>query len=393
MMAPKGKGVDPYYTPQLIADELASALPSSLSGVVFDPAMGEGALLEAVERRFGDQVRLAGLDVDRQVVRKVRAQRPNWIIGSADFLEARSRVSSAPWKLTSGLVGAVVMNPPFSFRGNAGFRIVYGDFDGLVTPAMHFVAEALTWFQPEAGFFLILPDGALDAERNLSLWEQISKAYRVDRVAKLRSSSFQRARVSTSLVRIERRVGLSSVSSDLNSGALRASFRLGAGYGSCRCVEIVRGRVPVHSVRKAGYLSANDAAPFVHTTDMRATSKFAGSAASRLADYAPLIVISRVGQWRPPRVIDVGQAVLSDCVIGLRPRKGTSIVDLAKVVRELEPMILSEYRGTGAPYLTLARLSRVLAEAGLNPQVVKASSAVAPCNCSTALGGVTATYE
>lgn len=381
-MPTKRQGVDPYYTPELVAHELATFLPSTLNGAVFDPAMGEGALLQAVEDRFGDSVHLLGLDLDRKVVDEARGRHAHWILGNANFLSPRSRGASAPWGMVKRSLSAVVMNPPFSYRGNGGVAIEYFEFRGRVTPAMHFLVEALSSLRPAEGFYTILPDGALDAERNRLLWEIISRSFSVDRLSRLESNSFGGARVSASLVQIKRHsivmegclVGLRTRMDWLSRSADRSAT-------GCRCIEIVRGRVPGHTLDGLP-VGAGDVVPFIHTTDLQCSGRGRRKAPSRLADSAPLVVIARVGAWRAPRVFNVGRVVLSDCVYGLRPRAGTTVEDVLGSVSLLESAIRFEYRGTGAPYLTLESLARVLGEAGWNVRIVKAGSRVSPCDCS-----------
>lgn len=374
--------VDAFYTPAAVAARLAAHLPADLSGNVLDPAAGGGALLHAVGDRFSSNVQLLGLDIDRQSVRKLRLEEPGWLLGNADFLSTSSRSSSRPWRTAKTSLSAVVMNPPFSYRGNGGAVIEFRGFKGRVAPAMHFLVEVLRSLRPEAGFYVILPDGALDAERSEQLWREIRGAYEVERLERFQPSSFEGARVSTSLVRI-RRLALEADSNFPNAATGGrfdcASAKLKIKHG-CRCLEVIRGRVPVHSLDSSAQ-RGGPVAPFIHTTDLENPVKNRWVADSRLSDLAPLVMLTRVGRWRRPRVIEVGRVVLSDCVFGLRPRSLLRVDDVVNSVDQLESILRSEYRGTGAQYLTLQSLTRVLKESGWNVHVVKAGSAIADCTC------------
>lgn len=371
--------LDAFYTPPWAAEALASALPDSLAGGVLDPAVGGGALLAAVERRFGDEVSLLGLDVSSDAVRTLREMHPAWSVSTADLLRVPSRAASQAWRAAREDLGAVVMNPPFSYRGNGGASIEYGKFRGRVAPSMHFLTEVVRSLDPSEGFYAILPDGALDAERHEGLWEQLRTEYTIDRMARLRSSSFEGARVSTSIVRLYR--SLAPVVSPTIPMAIAPAQLPPRSSAACRCLDVVRGRVPLHALPSLSLEGVS--APFVHTTDLKATV-LSRSAPDRLADVAPLLLISRVGRWRRPRLIEVGRVVLSDCLFGLRPRAQAGLVDLVDSLPALELEFQAQLRGTGAPYLTLTDVSRVLGGAGWHAQTVRAGEPPSECGCGQA---------
>ncbi|WP_138945363.1 methyltransferase [Plantibacter sp. M259] len=342
-MASKRGTVDAFYTPQWAAEALASALPGTVAGPVLDPSVGGGALLSAVEKRFGTAVDLLGLDVNPEAVRRLRSTHSHWAVSTADLLSARSRASTLAWRAARENLDAVVMNPPFSYRGNGGALIDYGGFRGRVSPSVHFLTEVVKSLDPVHGFYAILPDGALDAERHLGLWAEIAAAYSVDRLERLGTSSFRGARVATSIVRIRRLQEVStrrldSVPTKPSSTAPRDT--------SCRCLEVVRGRVSLHSLGAVEGMEPS--APFIHTTDL-SSMVLQRFAPDRLADDAPLVVFGRVGKWHAPRLIEVGRIVLSDCLFGLRPRTQSSLSALMVDLATLEPSLRARMRGTGAP--------------------------------------------
>ncbi len=380
MLKPRD-GVDEYYTPDRVAESLASALPSSLKGAVLDPAVGGGALLDAVEARFGTSISPIGLDVSAEATRHLRLMRPSWTVSRADALNPVSRASSRAWRMaTQTDLAAVVMNPPFSYRGNGGHVVEYGGFRGRVAPSVHFLVEVLHALEPREGIFAILPDGAIRAERHTRLWEQISSNYQVEVLDRPSDSSFHGARVSTSIVHIHRRM-----SSNVGESSPTFSLPLQhpVGQSACRCVEIVRGRVPIHSL--ASFSGEEAVAPLFHTTDLLLGS-VARTAPERLADAAPLILFSRVGKWRTPRLIELGRVVLSDCLFGVRPRNLSSIDTLRKQLDSISSALESRLRGTGAPYLTLRDMTEVLRTSGWDPHVVKAGSEIGRCGCGATTG-------
>jgi hypothetical protein len=370
---PRRNAVDSFYTPTWLARELAEAMPANLEGRVLDPSAGAGALLAGVRDRFGEKVTLVGIDVDAEVVGRLRRAEPKWLVSHADILTARSRRSSRAWRAASDDIAAVVLNPPFSYRGNGGDHINYGEFNGRVAPAMHFLVEVLRDLAPTSGVFAILPDGAIDAQKHQALWTEIRQRFDVVRLRRFKPTTFLGARVSTSLVRL--------IPGTSGQAPIEITTTRDSPVTGCRCVEVIRGRVPVHKVRDA--LPAVNPAPFFHTTTL-STQVPRFTAAAELSDEAPLVVITRVGRWSEPTVVDLGRIVLSDCLIALRPKSRAHVDALRASVEEAGSEFRQNYRGTGARYLTLDAVVRELETLGWHPHVVKASSGVGDCCCELA---------
>lgn len=367
--------VDAFYTPSELARELAEAMPADVQGRVFDPSVGEGALLAAVGARFGDAVQLLGLDSDQRVVRAVQSRQPHWIISRADATSVRSRRVARAWRLASQEVSAVVLNPPFSYRGNGGYMVSYGTFSGRVAPAMQFMVEILTNLRPRQGIYAIMPDGALEAERHRELWEVILQSHSLSRVRRLSNSSFRGARVSTTLIRLTpdgRQNNALSIAPVGRHGTMVPTD------GACRCVELIRGRVPVHRVPT---FDASSNCPFLHTTNLRATASRLVAPAS-LSDEGPMVIINRIGVLREPTVLNLGRVVLSDCLIALRPKSRSQVDQLQSEICAGARSLSSQYRGTGAKYVTVDAVLRELQALGWHAHHVPAGSGVGTCCCA-----------
>lgn len=363
--------IDNFYTPAWLAEIFAAFLPAGLSGGVLDPTVGAGALLRAVQDRFGDRVTPLGIDIHPAVVRQLRVAEPEWVVSNADLLIASSRRNSKAWRLAKSNLAAVVINPPFSHRGMGGAIVSYGTFEGRVAPAMHFVVELLTHLSPREGYLAILPDGAFEAERHRALWAEIERQYLVERLDRFKANSFNGARVSTSLIRLTN-------GQTPNVSSEQPQIRPSNG-GRCTCVEVIRGRVPVHTLR--GGISS-EPVPFLHTTNLLHHPSAGGLVGPmRLADQAPLVILTRVGRWSRPIIVDIGRVVLSDCLIGVRPRMRTELHRLRKSIDSESLRFQAGYRGTGAQYLTLDALVTRLQQIGWHPHVVKASQSISSCCC------------
>jgi hypothetical protein len=363
--------LDAYYSPPWLANELAAALPSDLRGVVLDPSVGGGALLTAIDARFGADVKLVGLDVDGPTIASLGAIHGEWLLSRADLLNTRSRRASHAWRLASSEVAAVVMNPPFSYRGNGGAIVRFHEFEGRVAPAMQFLLAVLTDLRPSVGVYAVLPDGALDSDKHAALWSVIQSRYGVERLQRLRTTTFKGARVSTSLVRIvSGRSHLESVPPPPQARALAPK--------DCRCVSLIRGNVPVYRLTE---FSGGDSVPFLHTTNLRQGGSEL-SASSRNAVEAPIAIMNRVGKWRDPECVDLGRVVLSDCLIALRPHLRTQIQPLMADLAGSADMFAAAYRGTGAQYITVAKVSQLLEQVGWLPHRAYPGQAAVLCSCA-----------
>lgn len=373
-----GLGNDAFYTPSWLAREVADCLPDNLAGAVLDPTVGGGALLSAVCERFSDEVTALGIDIDPKVLQKLRSKEPGWVLSRADLLSRESRQQSRAWRQAKTSLSAVVVNPPFSYRGNEGASVSLGSFQGRAAPAMHFLIELMTELSPSSGFFAILPDGALDADKHRELWAEIQKGFAVNRLNRFATTSFRGARVATSLVHLKSLPSQRLVAGSFKCPvpAKRPNYR-----DRCLCVDVIRGRVPVHSVKGAtkqdGPLS-----PFLHTTTLaRMHLSDDYRAPSSLADDAPFILLTRVGRWSSPIAVEIGRVVLSDCLFGLRPRDRGQLDHLRGEIDRARTAFVARYKGTGAKYLTLTELVEQIEQLGWHPHVVKASSRGQLCCC------------
>lgn len=373
--------IDAVYTPDWLADALVGELPPDLCGAVVDPCVGEGALLSAIQRRFGDALSLNGIDVHAPTVNLLRREQTAWSISLGDSLNERSIRSTRVMQNARDRTAAVVLNPPFSFRGSGGVRIRFGDSVQKVAPAVGFVHTALTVFRPTIGLYAIMPEGAMFGQRSGRVWAALESNYEVAVTRSVSNSAFGAIRANTVLVRFTPRPGRATVP------AHKRRERSTRNVGNCRCVEIVRGRVPRYLSARAA--AAQNLAPYLHTTDMRAlrngtweTATTPSHAAER-ATRGPFLLLNRVGAFQDPTEYPFDWAVLSDCLYALRTTNAALLQDLTAKLRRRSRDLASSYRGTGAPYLTVEQLMAFLVAIGWNPIFVRASDAPGGCRCQS----------
>jgi hypothetical protein len=370
------RGVDRYFSPVDVAKEMARQIPSSFDGLVFDPAAGNGALLAAAIEQAPSAEILAA-DVDAVSVAQLRAAYPHWTVGSADVLNPRSRGSSSAWRRAgSGQETIVLLNPPFSFRGGSGARVILGGESRIVSPAVAFLLEVARSLDGVKSIIALLPEGCLHNLRDRPVWRELHGGFEQDVIRTFAPRAFPGAVANTVLVRLDS--GASRSPSAAETPVLRV---LGS---QCTCVDVIRGRVAVEASSSTD--AGSSAAMFLHTTDLADTARGVPRlrfAPTRLATRGDLLLIPRVGPGPSGRIKLARDAtiVLSDCLFALRTREALLVDRLNAFLVEYSTALGDEYRGTGARHLTLERLAGFLRAHGWAPRHVGASATDVSCSC------------
>ncbi len=377
--------IDQHFTPSWLADLVAAAVPANLQGFAIDPAAGSGALLASLQRRGLETLSPLAIDIDRSVVSDLRSAYPAWTVSVADSLSPRSRASTHAWRIArSRGVEVVLLNPPFSYRGGPSTITSFRGFVGRLSPAAQFVAMSIDYLKPRYGTIAILPEGVLEGQKYRSFWDEVARTHVVRVLHRLDNSSFSGVRARCSLVEIIAREPSTVLNFDTPGDACTSPptatrWREPAEiFHSCRCVEVIRGRVPRHRVSLA-----SEGIHFVHTTNLQSDNAVltADRASSGLSTSGPYVLLPRIGYPNGKIAISrQSSLVLSDCVIALRPL-AAPVEELAGAVRGEIGLLRGEYVGTGAPYITLDRLVAFLATLGWLPRIVSASAGLGGCQC------------
>lgn len=370
---------DPYYTPGWLAAEMASLLPSGTTSVA-DLAAGGGSLLEAAARRFTADLAVGVADVDARAVRSLRMLHPDWCVSRTNSLAKSSYRLSAAYRQLSGSYDAALLNPPFSYRGGARIEVAYRDIKYKVTPATAFISHALNWVSPGGTIIAIAPQNIMHLASDSDLWQLWSTEMKIDSPRVLGRHTFRSATTTAMILRMARSTRPTRRRL-LGSAVARQSSGV-ASQAGCVCVEIVRGRVPVY---RSGMLGDVDNVPFVHTTmlkngRLRLDSQLVGR---ELASAGPMILFPRVGMPSRGKVVRsaLPVLVLSDCVIGLRTVDPRRKSELYSVLLDDFDDLASNYTGSCAPYITIARLAAWLRLRGFNASHVGPSSTLGSCSC------------
>lgn len=352
--------MDAIYTPPNLAEFVTAAVSQSAPSSIADFAAGNGALLRAAAARWPD-ASLFGSDVDVQAVQTIKSLLPRCISAQHDFLS-----ELGDGALTGRSFDLILLNPPFSSRGNTRHTVDLNGVTHHASKALAFAARALRFLAPGGEIVAILPASVMVSERDAELRAALEDWGSVEQIGETKRAAFKSHAVAVVVLRISRNRMAKCAREKPTLVSLRPFS-----------VELSRGSVPMHK-----YVRAATGLRFIHTTDMREGAILPSErrAASELRRVrGPAVLISRVG--RPTRgkivLLADGEAVLSDCVIAMRTFPRGREAELLELLVANWDTVKSAYGGSCAPYTTLKRLAAALLRLGISSSVITAKSASA----------------
>jgi hypothetical protein len=286
---------------------------------------------------------------------QLRLRRPDWQLSVGDLLR-HDLSEEAPERQA---VDLLVLNPPFSHGKRKFVDIQFGGKKLTGSIAMAHVLRSFEIFQPRLGAVVIAPESLLYSETDQLARQTLEQSYRIEKIADLQRCTFRGAHVQASVVQIIPGVHhQSGVVIHPNADTIPTS--------------LVRGSLPVH-LRNYD----PEGSPFLHSTDLRQVvlsgetlhlSKTSKISKGRVKGW--VILVPRVGlpDVQLIKAIKIPEVVqLSDCVIALQfANKATALKAQSRICAQwIEFKDL--YRGTGARYITMSRLSLWLPAIGLTP--------------------------
>ncbi len=343
--------LDQYFTPDPVADYVASLAGVDNAGCCVDTACGEGSLLRAAERLFGDVV-CVGIDKDRSVIRRLRRRHPGWVLSVTDIFSSY-RSARALALHSRPACDLLLLNPPFSMARKKSVPVTFAGEELLSSVAMAHILSSLKLFEPSFGAVAIVPESMMYSETDKLARQALRASYEVEVTAELSNSTFKGTRANALVVRFSssRRSLKGSVSRTAIAEQLPATNR----------PFLVRGGLPVFQLAES-----IDGYPLVHTTDLARlveTSDLDGLRRVRPIGRGTVssaaILVPRVGCPIPEqtRAVNLAEPIqLSDCVVALTFTSFRKAHAYEEFLHQRWPAFLRLYHGTGARYVTIQRL-------------------------------------
>lgn len=357
--------MDRFYTPPGLAALLIGAAKTRKATLVADFAAGDGALLRAAEGRWS-AAQLFGSDIDPDALEAVGALASAPRTALHDFLG-----DDVPPQALSDIRGrcdVVLLNPPFTCRGNRQYPVTLRGRSFRGSKALAFVARSLEFLARSGEALAIVPASCLTSARDAELLSALRDDYVVQQIGEINRNAFAGCSVSVVIIRIRLRSKLLSLPRP------RSQSRpvLMKSYGA----EIIRGSLSVGDarVRPGGV-------PCIHTTDLRGgrlvEPALSVSLSSRVVT-GTVVLLPRVGRPSATKLVlaTVREAMLTDCVFALRSDPPGQEEQLIRLMRSNWAQLEAAYGGSCAPYLTRDRLQSLLLGWGVVSTIVTAMPAV-----------------
>ncbi len=340
--------LDRYYTPVNLAENLIAESVSSDVNLCVDTTCGSGNLLLAADRVFKN-TKCVGLDRDRSTITMLKKQYPEWILSVADLMNESSytKTSAVNQHPESDLL---LLNPPFSHGRTKSVEVSYRDNLLKASVAMAHILTSFSLFKPTSGALIIVPESVLYSETDELGRKFLRQDYSIDLVKELDTSTFSGARVRSTAIRIS------------PGRASNGSQSATAKYKEKIPIKVTRGALP-HFQRSG--VTGLDSVPYIHSTNIRDVllmemQRLEMTEMHRKGRVSGVVILlPRVGVPSKELIHPVylrSSVQLSDCVIALH-FKSLKLGRLsAERIRLEYDSLISEYRGTGARYITMNRL-------------------------------------
>ena len=349
--------MDTHYTPRLLARQLVASAADLRPSVVADLCAGAGDLLLEAYATW-PHADYAAVDIDRQSVQRLRRLRPGWHVGRCDLTNPYSRANSTVLRRVRQRVSLLLLNPPFSCRGGA--KSIATTQAGPIpsSTAMFFMVTSLAYLHPSGSALALLPAGVLHSEKDRAAWDYIRRRYSVSVVATPQPRAFPRSSATTAIVRF---------SPYRNPPTLRSRIAPSTLTRRRLHVHLTRGCQPLFRLRHQ-----STGPTLVHSTDLRDAKVILNgrrATSAKRAIAGPAVLIPRVGHLTTSKIAiysAVTPVALSDCVIALTTHSLSDAHELRKRLLSAFSTLHAQYVGTGAPFVTLGRLSHALASLDIN---------------------------
>lgn len=338
-------GTDSYYTPPLLADKLVGFIASSQISRAVDFCVGNGDLLKAVAKRYGD-AELYGTDISDDALTKLSKDCPSWHLGRCDFRKDNS-IDKVTF-LIKGKFDLIVLNPPFTCKGSVVESITFEGIEYRVSTAMLFLMRALKYLASNGGLYAILPISCVYSVKDRKAWNYLKDHYNACILEESNKVNFAN-KCTPNIVLVY--VGYYKVNGIENVKTFD--------FSSFSVTSILRGCVRMQNPQ---YSKSKNAVPLIHTTNLQKgelVNLRRIMAGHNILVSGSGVVIPRVCNPNPNKVALLDEKTvyaLSDCVSVLQTPTRIDAEKLRERIIEHWCDFVSIYKGTGAQYTTLERL-------------------------------------
>lgn len=355
--------IDEFDTPPPLAAKLVRVAEQICSNdplTVADFAVGTGELLEAAKLRW-PKANVFGCDISGDRVARLAQTRTNWALAQCDFLNSTSRNSLPDLEAIKNKVDLAVLNPPFSARGGTRATV---NFDGgtlRCSPAMAFVLTAAQYLSPDGNIVALLPAGALHADRDQTARSALRQLGEFQEVNET-TTTFPGGNLRVTITYLKR--GPATLTPITSNQPIVDAIEPG--------IRVLRGTLENRQIPTSGF---ENRIPLVHSTELQGYKMERGRIevpSGTRSVSGPAVLLHRVGRPRQDKIVYVPNGppfAITDCVVALLCQSELECLQLHKSLTDHFCLVEQNYVGSGAPYITINRIQKVLRLLGFASEV------------------------
>ncbi len=355
--------IDEFDTPPQLAAKLvnvADQISRSEPRIIADFAVGTGELLAAAKSRW-PSASVFGCDISSERISQVAQRGVDWIVAQCNFLDCDSRNYLSDFEVIKSGIDLAILNPPFTARGGTKVEVILDGRSVRCSPAMAFVLNASQYLRSDGNLVALLPAGALKAERDRGAREVLRQLGEFRAIHRT-TEKFPGGSLNVTIAYLKRgKANLNSCAFNVPKvSTLRPS------------IKVLRGTLQMHKISAS---TAEGSIPLVHSTELQSYKPRVGQKVVPLGTRSisgPAVLIHRVGKPRKDKVAYVPKSppfAISDCVVALLCPNEYECLRLHRSLIEHYGLLKQNYIGSGAPYITINRIRRVLYDLGVSSEV------------------------
>ena len=355
--------IDEFDTPPLLAEKMvqvADRLCENEPRTVADFAVGTGELLSAAKIRW-PEASVFGCDISSERVSHIARARSDWTVAQCDFLDCASRKSLSDFEIIKSGVDLAILNPPFSARGGTRADVFFDGQNVRCSPAMAFVLLTSEYLRSDGKLVALLPAGALTADRDEGAREALRKLGEFRAIHRT-TARFPGGSLNVTIAYLKRGPATSYA----------CAFTVPKMNTTRTKIKVLRGTLQIH---EAPTDVEGGSIPLVHSTELQGyklqvARREVPSETRSLS--GPAVLIHRVGSPRKDKIAYVPKIspfAISDCVVALFCSSEHECLRLHRSLIEQFSLLKRNYIGSGAPYITIKRIQRVLHSLGFASEV------------------------
>ncbi len=336
--------IDSYYTDSTLADRLINYLPKDV-GVcnVADFCVGGGELLNATLRRYPKAV-CTGIDINNDAVDELSILHPEWRILHNDFMDGKSVDAS----IGDTLFDLIVLNPPFSCKGSKITPVSVSDKEFKVSTSMAFILRSIKYLKPHGVILAILPLSVVYSQKDRNAWNYLKENYNACLLEECERYSFNGCSPGIVLV---------AINYPHKYVQRESSVKIEMPFS----IQLKRGSLSMCNVQA----SESGQWDLLHTTNLSDNEicNVSTKVNTKSIVKGPAVLIPRVCNPNVGKIVLITcdkTYAISDCIIALQVLYDKDAEALYKILLADWNNFKMLYKGTGAKYITLERLTSYL---------------------------------